>query len=132
MPLYRYHPWIRVLSSLAAAGLMVFIYLESSEPLGVNLGLFPLMDKLVHAGAYGTLATLLLFSQRPGSEGFNHRQIATACLLAIAYGISDEWHQSFVPSRTADGGDVLADAIGACLAVAWLAHLSGRFYRMPH
>ena len=45
------------------------------------------------------------------SMGLN---LALICgLLAIVYGVSDEWHQSFVPERSADAADVLADAIGA-------------------
>ena len=42
-------------------------------------------------------------------------------VCATAYGISDEFHQWFVPGRTADVHDVMADAIGATLAAvgAW-------------
>ena len=34
-------------------------------------------------------------------------------VCATVYGISDEFHQWFVPGRTADVHDVMADAIGA-------------------
>ena len=45
-----------------------------------------------------------------------------AMALTIAYGASDEWHQSFVPGRTADRADLRADATGAILGTAacWL------------
>jgi VanZ family protein len=43
---------------------------------------------------------------------------AAAWLLAVAYGISDEVHQAFVPNRHASALDVLADAAGAALGVA--------------
>jgi VanZ family protein len=36
-----------------------------------------------------------------------------AWAIAAAYGASDEWHQSFVPGRSADVHDWYADAIGA-------------------
>lgn len=42
-----------------------------------------------------------------------------AWLLAVAYGISDEFHQTFVPNRHASALDVLADAIGAAVGVAF-------------
>ena len=41
-----------------------------------------------------------------------------AVLIAVAYGVTDEWHQSFVPNRHADPRDLAADAIGACAAAA--------------
>jgi VanZ family protein len=36
--------------------------------------------------------------------------------MAVAWGVFDEAHQSFVPGRTADILDLLADATGAALA----------------
>ena len=44
-----------------------------------------------------------------------------AWLLAVLFSISDEFHQSFVPGRTAWAVDVLIDASGAFLSMlAWL------------
>lgn len=42
--------------------------------------------------------------------------------VTTAYGVSDEWHQSFVPGRSADVTDLRADATGAILGTAacWL------------
>ncbi len=45
------------------------------------------------------------------------KRIAVSLLLAISYGIADEVHQSYVPGRFLDKYDMLADAIGAVLAV---------------
>ena len=44
------------------------------------------------------------------------RAMATM-IIAVAYAVSDEAHQLFVPNRTADAGDVLADAAGASVAL---------------
>ncbi len=123
--LHRYQSYTRPLSALLAGALMLLIYHESGQPLTVNLNSFPLEDKLVHAVAYGVLASLFLFTQRLHATGFTIRQQFIATGLAILYGISDEWHQSFIPERTADIGDIIADAIGASLAVIIL----GRFAR---
>jgi VanZ family protein len=38
-------------------------------------------------------------------------------VIVAAYAISDEVHQLFVPYRTADVRDVLADLVGASLAL---------------
>ena len=71
-------------------------------------------DKMVHAGVYAGLAALIA---RAFAGGLPKRITPGTALLAVAvtvaYGVSDEWHQLFVPGRTADRADVLADAIGA-------------------
>lgn len=44
-------------------------------------------------------------------------------LVGALYGLSDEWHQMYVPGRFADLGDWIADlaglALGYAVAVAW-------------
>ena len=53
-----------------------------------------------------------------------------AVLLALAYGISDEIHQSFTPGRSPDVMDVVADTIGAGVGVAavvLVASVASRF-----
>ena len=47
------------------------------------------------------------------ASGATLRVAAAAWALAAVYAASDEWHQSFVPDRTADPADWLADAAGA-------------------
>jgi VanZ family protein len=55
---------------------------------------------------------------------------ATAFAVAILYGLSDEWHQSFVPGRTPDVWDLVVDAIGALtgigIAIGVARHLERR------
>ena len=40
----------------------------------------------------------------------------TATLLTTAYGVTDEYHQSFVPGRTCDPVDVAKDLAGSAAA----------------
>ena len=47
------------------------------------------------------------------ASGATLRVAAGAWAIAAVYAASDEWHQSFVPGRTADSADWLADAAGA-------------------
>lgn len=35
------------------------------------------------------------------------------CLLSMAFGVSDEWHQSFVAGRTLQSVDLLLDSLGS-------------------
>ena len=74
----------------------------------------PQADKAVHFVLYGTLAALCArgLDRRPWSA--LSVWLAAAALAAL-YGMSDEFHQRFVPGRNADWADVLADAIGAVL-----------------
>jgi VanZ family protein len=102
-------PRWRVAAPLA---LMAAIAIASHGPLPV--GLPGPSDKLVHAAVFGLLAVLWYWARR-GTDGAG-RAALTAVALAALWGALDEVHQSFVPGRTADGLDLLADAAGAALA----------------
>lgn len=81
-------------------------------------------DKLAHAVTYGVLAGACLLGATGGQwRRIGPRSVRLAIILAVIYGVSDEFHQSFVPGRTPDVLDVLADAVGAVVAVgaAWLS-----------
>ena len=67
-----------------------------------------------HLVAYGLLATALLVAFE--QLGWPSRQAAIwAFFGAVAYGLSDEVHQYFVPGRSADPLDLAIDAIGAAV-----------------
>ena len=76
---------------------------------------FMRMDKIGHLAVYGLLGTLLC------RMGTGWRGAAGALLAASAYGASDEWHQSFVPGRSVEVADWLADTLGAAVAVGLYA-----------
>ncbi len=72
------------------------------------------LDKVLHAGVYAFLGLLLYRALNTATrwQGRSLRLIFTATLLTTLYGLSDEWHQSFVADRVSDMADVLADFIG--------------------
>jgi len=75
-------------------------------------------DKHVHLLAYAGLALLLIRAFAGGRwSAVTVATLVHAALITVAYGVTDEWHQSFVPGRDADLRDVVADALGATLAV---------------
>ncbi|WP_457637792.1 VanZ family protein [Oceanithermus sp.] len=96
----------RVYGLLALVWALV-IFAASSLP-GSAVGLASPWDKLAHALTYAVLAWLL---RRSGLKPL------AALVLTVAYGLSDEWHQSFVPGRCPDLADLLADATGGFLAI---------------
>ena len=115
-------PLARVLPALAWAGLLYWLSAQSTLPSAVFL--FDGIDKLFHAGAYGVLALLVWLALPRGNE--RTRRVVLALALASAYGVSDEVHQHWVPGRTTDVFDWMADTSGAALAVGGLELLLRR------
>jgi VanZ family protein len=69
------------------------------------------IDKVAHFGVYAMLATMTVRLGRGG-------RAAAGALLAVSFfGFTDEWHQSFVPGRSSDVWDWVADTSGAAVAV---------------
>lgn len=96
---------------------MALIFIASSIP---DLGALPggMSDKSGHSIGYAILGAVLLRALAGGRlRGVTWGRAAAAVLLATLYGASDELHQSWVPGRSPDRLDVLADCLGAALAV---------------
>ncbi len=78
-----------------------------------------LLRKVGHLTEYGILAALLwralsgTFTSKKGSS-----VAAIALGTAALFAASDEFHQSFIPTRTAAPEDVLIDIFGAILGIA--------------
>jgi hypothetical protein len=71
-------------------------------------------DKVLHATEYAVLGGLLVVALR--LAGLRPaRALLLALVLASAYGATDEVHQYFVPGRSADVLDWVADTLGATL-----------------
>jgi VanZ family protein len=79
------------------------------------------IDKMSHFAVYGLLATLVC------RIGTGWRAAAWSLLVVSAFGASDEWHQSWVPGRTSEFADWVADTSGAALAVT--LYVGWRWYR---
>ena len=113
---------VRLSSTILAATWMATIFYLSSQPMPeIDLG-FSAQDKVVHLVAYGLLGALLLGALPLRAGGYTRSQVLLAAMIGSLYGISDEWHQFFVPGRSMDMLDMLADAVGALLG-AWLVKL---------
>ena len=96
-------------------GYMAFIFALSSisHPPTLANG----VDKDAHAVLYAGLGALLV---RAFAGGWRRPVTLAAAIGAVAiaavYGVSDEYHQSFVPLRQVEALDVLADTVGAAAA----------------
>ncbi|MBD3410041.1 MAG: teicoplanin resistance protein VanZ [Ignavibacteriales bacterium] len=89
-------------------------------------------DKLVHFGAYAGLSALLslaLAYQRKWRR-LATSPLAWAAAIAILYGAFDELHQAFIPGRSCEFLDLVADALGAGVGAAiGAALLRLKFFR---
>jgi hypothetical protein len=108
---------------------MALIFGASSIP---NLRNLPggISDKSGHSIGYAMLSGVLLRAFAGGRlRGVTWKVGLLAIVLATFYGVTDEFHQLFVPGRSADRYDVLADCVGATIGVAigWLASAAHRW-----
>jgi VanZ family protein len=76
-----------------------------------------IVRKIGHMGVYGILARLVARALTGTTLGSWKRIFVWSLALTILYACSDEFHQSFVPGRTAAIHDVLIDSAGAWLAL---------------
>lgn len=76
---------------------------------------FSLSDKLAHCFVYGVFGALSFRAVRLTTRLGRLPAILAVALLAAGYGISDEIHQMFVPERSPEVFDVMADVVGGTL-----------------
>ncbi|MBI5947884.1 MAG: VanZ family protein [Chloroflexi bacterium] len=110
--------WWRLAAVGAWAGL-IFALSSMSEPPGAQGGEW--RSQVGHLTVYAVLAWLSLRFATVRWPGAKRMALLAACwAFAVLYGISDEWHQSFVPGRDAAILDVALDAVGAALGLSVL------------
>jgi len=114
---------IRWAAAIAWMAFMFYLSAQSSLPNLYNR-FEDLLSLAGHFIEYAVLALLLRWAIRgffPAGIGSGASHAARwAFVLAVAYGITDELHQHFVPGRYMDPLDLLMDAIGAAAAL-WVA-----------
>jgi VanZ family protein len=100
-----------------------FILTATSIP-NVPAPAAPGTDKLAHVAMYAVFGVLAL---RAAWHAAPSPRTLVLTLAAIAlFAAVDEWHQRFIPSRSADAVDWLADVAGATLGIGSLAVLKLR------
>ena len=103
------------------------IFIASSGPPPVDVEPpFAHADKCVHLLAYVLWALLFIRPLNLKFQNFSRRKrFILASIAGSLYGMSDEFHQSFVPGRSAEILDFCADALGSLIGSA-LYFLRGR------
>ena len=99
--------------------LMTIIFLLSSrQSIGVSQeeSVNFIIFKSLHVLEYALL-TFLLFRAIYKTESWKlslTQALTLAAILAFSYGVTDEIHQTFVPTRTGSVRDIFIDLIGIC------------------
>jgi VanZ family protein len=98
---------------------MALIFWLSAQPdLNSGLGIVDLIGrKVVHMTEYGLLTWLWWRAVQ---------SLPAAFVIAVAYAITDEFHQTFTSGRHGAPTDVLIDAIGAGIVCLALRRASGK------
>ncbi len=106
---------------LPVIGYCTLIFVQSSFPTYDQLPSFEFSDKLLHFIAYGIMALLFCraFSATARWRRRKGMLFVLGVLAATVFGLTDEWHQAFVPGRSAELADAAADFAGS-LAGSWI------------
>src|SRR5215210_5509214 len=105
---------------LPPLALMGAIFFFSAQPsLDSGLGLIDHIGrKVIHFAEYALLAYLCWRALEPSTNP--RRAALLAFVIASAYAVTDEYHQTFVEGRHGTPVDWLIDSAGAAAAAVWL------------
>lgn len=100
---------------------MGLIFFFSAQPSGSSvLERFPLPGGIGHFIGYALLGLLLYRAFGRGSMKWHLGVAWKSVLVALAYAISDEFHQVFVPGRQASLYDICTDMAGVLAALVFI------------
>ena len=109
----------KILRWLPAVIMMVMIFIASGIP-GEEVPTFEGIDFIVKKGGHMIGYAMLAVACYLAAYGANRNRTRSAVLslcLAVVYAVSDEYHQSFIPGRSATVMDVGIDSVGAIIGV---------------
>ena len=113
--LFDKYPFFRVVPAV----LCMAIIFKLSSMTTAELEDFPhIWDKLAHFCEYATLAGCyaMLWTRNAWSKR-QWLRVLVVGILALAYGCTDEYHQSFVPGRSVSLEDICADVVGGIVGI---------------
>jgi VanZ family protein len=120
--------WIWVIFEIVIVFILLSVPASNFHAESKWFGNFPI-DKLVHVCLFGSLSFSILvhFEKSKFTKLKTVRAHAYVLIFCILYGIGMEYYQKYyVPSRGFDVNDMLADAVGAIIALPILYHLRKR------
>ncbi len=114
--------WLRIVPAIIWMAVIFYMSHQPGEALDENVmvwvqTLFPFIRDLNfgHFIAYFILALFVYLAL--GAKWLNWRGRLLTVLICVLYGVTDEYHQSFIPGRSPDLLDLRNDGIGALIAM---------------
>ena len=113
-----------VLSMIALISYMTFVFYLSSQPAeaSAEIWILGIPTVVMHVGEYAILG-LLMNSVMTQIFSRASKSILYSSVLSSFYGVTDEIHQHFVPTRCFDIHDILADTAGGVTGAVFLTVL---------
>ncbi len=113
-----------VVSLVALLCYMTLIFYLSAQPADVSSGaeILGIPRIILHVGEYAILG-LLMNSVMMQVSSKVPRSVFFSSVFCCLYGLTDEIHQFFVPTRCFDIFDILADTIGGIVGAIFLVIL---------
>lgn len=111
----------RVLLSLPAIAVAVGIFIVSSIPQTALPPLqFDFIDKIIHFAVFlifGLSLILAFYPEHRNQSSF--KAVVIILVIGLLYSAIDEFHQFFVPGRSCDIFDWIADSIGVVTSLVF-------------
>ncbi len=116
----KYSSWIPAILYMA------LIFYLSSHPAPEEARWFPIIAglKVSHMIEYGILFLLVWYAAIMTTAYDSLSAFALALMITVLYGLTDEFHQIFISTRTATLIDVVADGVGGLIAQSAVTLLS--------
>ncbi len=76
---------------------------------------FPFADKIIHIFIYAVLGYFIARALVRGHGFERNRAVLLSLIFTGFYGLTDEFHQSFVPLRAVEIFDFVSDVLGGAL-----------------
>ena len=113
-------------------GTIFFLSHQTGDEL--HLPGFAYSDLVAHMIAYAALGGAVLYAWSDSVKRAHPIKVVFYTVaFCLVYGISDEFHQSFIPGRYVSAMDVLADTTGAILVSAgWWFFVKKSFSHKTH
>ena len=116
------HNAYRMVPMILVMGIIFFLSHQTGDE--ITLPDFSNSDLVAHMIAYAVLGGTVLYAwSKPVKRRNPSKVVLNTVFFCLLYGISDEFHQSFIPGRYVSAMDVVADTLGGLLVcTCWLLY----------
>lgn len=116
----------KMVPMLIVMGTIFFLSHKTGDE--IHLPEFAYSDLVAHMLIYAALAGAVLYAWKSKFKASQPvKVVCCTVIFCLLYGISDEFHQSFVPGRYVSAMDVVADTVGAIIiCAAWWVYSKKR------